>query len=136
MRAMIIPVVTAALLASACGGGGDATSDGARRAIDDVVRETGYVHSWVKDREPGERECEIGRGGPAPLPGDDGYFSGLCRWDAERRDGSWEVVFTETWPCGLDGRDPCAHSWRYRVAADRSVSLIEEDGPIPPQLWE
>lgn len=131
MRATMLAIAAVFLLA-ACGGSGSSDEREAIEAIKDFDYD---VPSWIEAREPGEHECHIDYGGPPALE-ESRLFDGLCRWDVAQDGADKLVTFTESWPCGIDGTDPCAHFWQYRVTPSGMVTLVEEGGPVAPQLWE
>lgn len=127
MKPILFALAAVSPLAS-CGGSGSSEEREAIAAIKDFNYD---VPSWIDAREPGEHECDIGYGGPEA-----GLFDGLCRWEVTPDGEGHLVTFTESWPCGIDGTDTCAHFWRYRVSVDGPVTVVVEGGPVAPQHWE
>ncbi len=142
MRAMIMLAVTVALLAVACGGGGNGA------ALEAVVR-VHYRAGAPVTTEPklGDQECAFYEEGPpllapaTPIP-----ISGICHWEAERSGEDWIVSFTQTWSCqdfraSIEGEESCtgergAHTWRYRLDREGGVTSLGDSGDFPPQWVE
>lgn len=124
-----------ALLALAACRGGDSTEE-KNAAISAVMDSDVYGYVGI-DLEPsvGEAGCKIPHGGPPPRdPDAEMVLNGVCRWEAQRDGDDWLVTFTEAWRPIPDNEQ--SHYWTYRLDSVGDVSLVDEGGAIPPQLWQ